>query len=84
MCRAPKHRKLASFTGLLLGLNLVDGASRMNVQARLAVQRTFAMPIECRGADAALRFGFGTIRSVFEGAYIRLTPICRKGINRRR
>jgi len=56
----------------------------MNVEARLAVQRTFAMPIEYRGADAALRFGFGATRSVFEGAHVRLTPICRKGINRRR
>jgi hypothetical protein len=43
MSRAPKDRKLASLAGLLLGLNLVDGASRMNVEARLAVQRTFAM-----------------------------------------
>ena len=80
MSRAPKDRKLASFAGLLLGLNLVDGASRMNVEARLAVQRTFAMPIERRGADAALHFGFGATWRVFEGAHIRLTPVSRKRI----
>jgi hypothetical protein len=84
MSRAPKYRNVASFTGLLLGLNLVDGASRMNVEARLAVQRTFAMPIERRGADAALRFGFRASWRVFEGAYIRLTPVSRKGIKQRR
>jgi len=69
MPRAPKDRKLTSFTGLLLRLNLVNRAFRMNVEARLAVQRTSAMPIERRGADAALRFGFGATRSVFEGAH---------------
>jgi hypothetical protein len=46
MSRAPRHRKLASFAGLLLRLQPVDGASRMNVETRLAVQRTLAMPIE--------------------------------------
>jgi hypothetical protein len=84
MSRAPKYRNVASFAGLLLGLNLVDGASRMNIEARLAVQRTFAMPIERRGADAALRFGFRATRRVFEGAHIRLTPVSRKGIKQRR
>jgi hypothetical protein len=52
----------------------------MNVEGRLAVQRTFAMPIECRGADAALRFGFGATRRVFEGAHALLTPVGRKRI----
>ena len=80
MSRAPNYPKVAAFAGLLLGLNLVDGASRMNVEARLAVQRTFAMPIERRGADAALHFGFGATWRVFEGAHIRLTPVSRKRI----
>ena len=80
MSRAPKDRKLASFAGLLLRLHLVGGASRVNVEARLAVQRTFAVPIERWGADAALRFGFGATRRVFEGAHIRLTPVSRKRI----
>src|SRR6266480_4197219 len=42
MSRAPKYRNVASFAGLLLRLHPVDGASRMNIEARLAVQRTFA------------------------------------------
>jgi hypothetical protein len=42
------------------------------------------MPIERRGADAALRFGFRATRRVFEGAHIRLTPVSRKGIKQRR
>ena len=78
--RAPKYPNVAAFAGLLLRLHLVDGASRMNVKTRLAVQRTFATPIERRGADAALRFGFGATRRVFEGAHIRLTPVSRKRI----
>src|ERR1044071_825078 len=74
MSLAPNDRKLASFAGLLLRLHLVDGASRVNVEAGLAVQRSFAMPIERRGADAALRYGFRATRWVFEGAHTLLTP----------
>jgi len=33
-----------------------------------------AMPIERRGADAALRYGLRATRRIFEGAHIRLTP----------
>src|SRR5438105_14565842 len=74
MFRAPSYPNVAAFASLLLRLHLVDGASGMNVKARLAVERTLAMPIERRGADAALRFGFRATRRVFEGAHVRLTP----------
>src|SRR5436190_22544883 len=46
----------------------------MIVELRMAVERAMAMPIERRGADAALRYGFRATRRIFEGAHIRLTP----------
>jgi hypothetical protein len=74
-CRAPKkYPCVATLAGLLLRLAPVDWAPRMKVEARAAVERALSMPIERRGADAALRFGFGAPRRVFEGAHILLTP----------
>jgi len=74
MSRAPNYPNVAALPGLLLRLNVVDGASRMNVEARLAVQRPFAMPIERRGAGTALRDGSGATGRVFRGAHVALTP----------
>ena len=75
MVRAPKnYPNVAAFAGLLRRLGAVNGASRMKVEARTPVQRAFSMPIERRGADAALRYGFRATRWVFEGAHTLLTP----------
>jgi hypothetical protein len=43
------------------------------VKARLTMQRALPVPIEGRGADAALRDGFPATRQVFGGAHIDLT-----------
>jgi len=72
MSRAPSY--VAALAKLLLRLRPVDGAFRMIVELRMAVERAMAMPIERRGADAALRYGFRATRRIFEGAHIRLTP----------
>jgi hypothetical protein len=80
--RAPKnYPNVATLAGLLLRLGAVDGASRMKVEARTPkveartpVERAFSMPIERRGADAALRYGFRATRWVSEGAHTLLTP----------
>ena len=69
-----KYPCVATLAGLLLRLAPVDWAPRMKVEARTPVERALSMPIERRGADAALRFGFGAPRRVFEGAHILLTP----------
>src|SRR5205085_10758858 len=72
MSRTPSY--VSALAGLLLRLRPVDGAFRMKVELRMAVERAVAMPIERGGADAALRYGFRATRRVFEGAHIRLTP----------
>src|SRR5262249_35386795 len=75
MVRAPKnYPNVATLAGLLLGLGPVEGASRMKVEARTPLERALSMPIERRGADAALCCGFRATRRVFEGAHTLLTP----------
>src|SRR5262249_33307714 len=75
MARAPKnYPNVAALAGLLRRLGPVDGASRMKIEARTPVERALPMPVERRGADAALRYGFRATRSVFEGAHTLLTP----------
>src|SRR5262249_16376284 len=78
MARAPKnYPNVAALAGLLLRLGPVDGASRMKVEARRPVERALSTPIERRGADAALRYGFRATRWVFEGAHTLLTSFTR-------
>src|SRR6476646_802892 len=75
MVRAPKdYPSVATLAGLLLRLGPVDGASRMKVEARTPVERALSVPVERRGADAALRGGLRATRWVFEGAHILSTP----------
>ena len=78
--RLPSYPNVAAARDCCSASGRVAGAFRMKVALRMAEQRIFAMPIERRGADAALRFGFGATRRVFEGAHIRLTPVRRKRI----
>ena len=66
------HPDLAGCLGTLPYFVLMNGAFPVIVETRSTVQRALPVPIEGRGADAALRDGFRTAGWIFAHTLLTL------------